>query len=96
MNFFNTITQRHTLTPRSSLKLQSCSIKVNEVLKPHLRAQEQQLLREGRARILPHQGLLVLHQADYLDRLFLQVVVQILRQWRQHRVKVLLGHCVVG
>lgn len=43
-----------------------------------------------------HQWLLVLHQADYLHRLLLKVIVQFLRQWRQHRVKVLLGHCVVS
>lgn len=42
-----------------------------------------------------HQRLLVLHQPDNLHRLFLQLVLEVVRQRWQNRVKVLLSHGVV-
>lgn len=45
--------------------------------------------------IIAHQRLLVLHQPHNLHRLFLQLVLEVVRQRRQHGVKVLLGHGVV-
>lgn len=44
---------------------------------------------------ITHQRLLVLHQPDNLHRLFLQLVLEVVRQRWQNRVKVLLSHGVV-
>lgn len=45
--------------------------------------------------VTTHQRLLVLHQPDNLHRLFLQLLLEVVRQRRQHGVKVLLSHGVV-
>lgn len=43
-----------------------------------------------------YQWLLVLHQPNDLHRFFLQVIVQIVWEWWQHRVKFFLSHCVMS
>lgn len=42
-----------------------------------------------------HQRLLVLHEPDNLYRLFIQLILKVIRQRRQHGIKVLLRHGVV-
>lgn len=58
-------------------------------------AEQRSSFSSPRSSITTHQGLLVLHQPDNLHRLFLQLVLKVVRQRRQHRVKVLLRHGVM-
>lgn len=54
------------------------------------------LMKSQTAPLDTYQWLLVLHQPNDLHRLFLQVIVQIVWEWWQHRVKFFLSHCVMS